>query len=66
VNDFGKAGYGGPCPPRGHGPHRYIFRLYVLPVERLGLPARSHCREIEKTAAAQALAVADLTGIYSR
>ncbi|MGE5723291.1 MAG: YbhB/YbcL family Raf kinase inhibitor-like protein, partial [Sphingomonadales bacterium] len=26
-NDFGKSGYGGPCPPRGHGPHRYRFRL---------------------------------------
>jgi Raf kinase inhibitor-like YbhB/YbcL family protein len=24
-NDFGKPGYGGPCPPKGHGPHRYFF-----------------------------------------
>ncbi|NDJ78466.1 MAG: YbhB/YbcL family Raf kinase inhibitor-like protein [Chloroflexi bacterium] len=29
-NDFGKVGYGGPCPPVGHGPHRYFFRLYAL------------------------------------
>ena len=28
-NDFGKIGYGGPCPPRGK-PHRYFFRLYAL------------------------------------
>jgi Raf kinase inhibitor-like YbhB/YbcL family protein len=30
LNDFGKQGYGGPCPPRGHGEHRYFFRLYAL------------------------------------
>ena len=28
-NDFGRIGYGGPCPPRGK-PHRYFFRLYAL------------------------------------
>ena len=29
-NSFGKTGYGGPCPPKGGGPHRYFFRLYSL------------------------------------
>ena len=36
-NDFGRQGYGGPCPPRGHGPHRYFFRLYALDTASLGL-----------------------------
>ncbi len=29
-NDFGKTGYGGPCPPAGDKPHRYVFTLYAL------------------------------------
>lgn len=28
--DFGKAGYGGPCPPVGNKPHRYIFKVFAL------------------------------------
>ena len=28
--DFGRIGYGGPMPPKGHGRHRYFFRLYAL------------------------------------
>jgi Raf kinase inhibitor-like YbhB/YbcL family protein len=30
FNDFGNQGYGGPCPPRGGGEHRYFFRLFAL------------------------------------
>lgn len=32
VNDFGTIGYGGPCPPPGHGPHRYQFTVHALSV----------------------------------
>jgi Raf kinase inhibitor-like YbhB/YbcL family protein len=34
-NDFGEAGYGGPCPPPGDKPHRYEFTVYALNVDKL-------------------------------
>ncbi|MEM0362592.1 MAG: YbhB/YbcL family Raf kinase inhibitor-like protein [Sulfolobaceae archaeon] len=30
INDFGRIGYNGPCPPRTHPPHRYYFYVYAL------------------------------------
>ena len=36
TNDFGRLGYGGPCPPKGSA-HRYYFRLYALDINTLGL-----------------------------
>ena len=66
VNDFGKSGYGGPCPPRGHGRHHSHFTLTALDVEHLAAPASVHCREVEKTIGAHALATAELVGIYAR
>ena len=33
--DFGGPGYGGPCPPVGDKPHRYVFTLYALKVDKL-------------------------------
>ena len=35
--DFGKPGYGGPCPPAGDKPHRYQFTLYALKTDKLPL-----------------------------
>ena len=37
-NSFNKLGYGGPCPPKGDGQHRYVFKLYALD-KMLDLPA---------------------------
>ena len=35
YNDFSAASYCGPCPPKGDGPHRYVFTVYALDVESL-------------------------------
>ena len=66
VNDFGKAGYGGPCPPRGHGVHHYHFKLFALQADKLGLGANARVADVETAAAKQAIAQGGLVGIYER
>ncbi|MFQ5829036.1 MAG: YbhB/YbcL family Raf kinase inhibitor-like protein [Candidatus Methylomirabilia bacterium] len=33
--DFGKPGYGGPCPPQGDHPHRYLFTIHAVSLDKL-------------------------------
>lgn len=65
VNDFRRYGYGGPCPPRGHGPHRYFFRLYALD-EPTGLPPGATRDQVEAAMQGHVLASAQLMGRYER
>jgi Raf kinase inhibitor-like YbhB/YbcL family protein len=39
ITDYGIKGFGGPCPPLNHGPHRYIFTVYALKTDKLGVNA---------------------------
>lgn len=66
VNDFGKTGYGGPCPPRGNGPHHFRFKLFALDTGRLGLPAGARIINVETAARRHALAEGELIGTYER
>jgi len=64
-NDFGRTGYGGPCPPSG-AKHRYVFRLYALrrPLE---LAAGATARELARTLRpGNVLGEARLVGTYRR
>lgn len=65
-NDFRRTGYDGPCPPHGHGPHRYHFRLIALSVDVLRVDSHSSCVEVAAAAERHALAEAELTGLYAR
>ena len=65
-NDFGKSGYGGPCPPKGHGPHHYHFKLFALDTDKLGLSADSKVVDVENAASRHAIARGELVGTYER
>lgn len=65
-NDFGASGYGGPCPPQGHGDHHYVFTLYALNTPKLDIATNANCRSVERAAKSHAIAVAELTGLYRR
>jgi Raf kinase inhibitor-like YbhB/YbcL family protein len=64
-NDFGTTGYRGPCPPPGHGRHRYVFRLYALG-ERLELLSGAAKAELERAIEGRVLTTAELVGTYER
>ena len=63
INDWGRRGYGGPCPPIGK--HRYFFKLYALDIVLAGLqePTKGH---LEKALKGHILAEAELVGMYQR
>ena len=65
-NDFGRSGYGGPCPPRAKGPHRYYFRLYALDAPSLRLGAGANRLALEKALQRHILAEAQYMGRYGR
>jgi len=64
-NDFGGKGYRGPCPPPGHGRHRYVFRLYALDAE-LELASGAAKAELEQAIKGHVLTTAELVGTYER
>jgi Raf kinase inhibitor-like YbhB/YbcL family protein len=64
MNDFGKIGYNGPCPPRGPA-HRYFFKLYALN-SHTGLKSGASKDELERAMKGHVLGQATLTGKFGR
>ncbi|WMX13321.1 MULTISPECIES: YbhB/YbcL family Raf kinase inhibitor-like protein [unclassified Aureispira] len=42
LTDYGTIGYGGPCPPEGHGFHTYILTVYALNTDKLGVDEKAN------------------------
>jgi hypothetical protein len=61
-NDFRQRGWRGPCPPRGHGPHRYLFRLVALDATLEDLAPGA----ADETVRGHVLAAAELVGTFER
>jgi len=66
VTGFGRRGYNGPCPPPGHGDHRYYFRLLALDTKKLDVRNNANKADVEEAMRGHTLAEASLMGIYSR
>lgn len=64
-NDYGIAGWGGPCPPEGDDPHRYDFTLYALP-QAMDVPQGASKAVIGFMVNASALDRATLQGRFGR
>jgi Raf kinase inhibitor-like YbhB/YbcL family protein len=64
--DFGTTGYGGPCPPEGHGFHTYIVTVYALKTEKLGLDENASAPYVGFNLNANILEKATIVFYYKR
>jgi Raf kinase inhibitor-like YbhB/YbcL family protein len=64
-NSFGDRGWGGPCPPEGDDPHRYVFALYALS-RPLSLDGDASADEVRAAIGEAAIARGRLTAEYGR
>ncbi|MDI9342732.1 MAG: YbhB/YbcL family Raf kinase inhibitor-like protein [Sediminibacterium sp.] len=66
VTDYGFKGFGGPCPPEGHGFHQYILTVYALKTDKLGLDENATPAIVGFTLWQQTLAKASIVAYYKR
>lgn len=66
ITDYGVGGYGGPCPPEGHGYHQYIITVYALKTDKLGLDANTNPAVVGFNLWNNTLAKASIVAYYQR
>ena len=64
--DFGKPGYGGPCPPEGMNVHRYIFTVHAVSLDKLPVDADTSAAVVGFYLNFNTLDKASLIGLYRR
>jgi Raf kinase inhibitor-like YbhB/YbcL family protein len=64
--DFGAPGYGGPCPPEGDNPHRYLFTVFAVKLDKLGVKADTSAVVVGFNLHFNTLAKAELMGLFKR
>lgn len=64
--DYGSHDFGGACPPQGDKPHRYIFTVHALKIEKIEVPADASAALIGFMINANSLGKASFTAKYSR
>ena len=64
--DFGAPGYGGPCPPEGDHPHRYLFTVFAVKVDKLDVKADTSAAVVGFNLHFNTLARAEIMGLFKR
>ncbi len=66
ANSFGKAGYGGPQPPKGTGEHPYVLTVYALDTKELSLAEDAGLEEFKRAIDGHILDKAQTTGMFEQ
>ena len=64
--DFGAPGYGGPCPPEGDHPHRYLFTVFAVAADKLPVTADTSAAVVGFNLHFNTLAKAETMGLFKR
>jgi Raf kinase inhibitor-like YbhB/YbcL family protein len=64
--DFGGPGYGGPCPPQGDHPHRYLFTVFAVKSDKLDVKPDTSAAVVGFNLHFNTLAKAEIMGLFKR
>jgi len=66
LTDYGTSGFGGACPPVGHGSHQYIFTVHALDTEKIDLDEKANSALVGYMINSHTIAKSSLVAYYGR